>query len=92
MSPPVFHEANLRFEFSKPAERLDVRGVPIPVGIRLTDFVVDEGQYLLLVEVKDPSDPGIPLRGRDRSQRRFRDKLIGDALISEELVPKARAS
>lgn len=89
---PAFREGDLLFRFRGHAERLDLQGVPLPQGMSFVDFVVEEDARLLLVEAKDPSDPTIPPGRRQDEQQAFRAKLLGDTLINQELVPKARDS
>ena len=56
------------------------------------DFVVEEDDRTLLIEIKDPSDPGIPDAQRATVTTREIAKRSGKELIHDELVPKARHS
>lgn len=89
MTPPV-REGELEFEFSGAArvERLDQQGIPLPQGMQLVDFVVEEQHRTLLIEVKDPSQSAVP----ERERRSFAKKMRQNTLIHQELVPKARDS
>ncbi|RMH39589.1 MAG: hypothetical protein D6689_16095 [Deltaproteobacteria bacterium] len=80
----------LRFPGSARVERLDQRGTPLPYGMALVDFVVEEASRSLLIEVKDPE--GAPDPYREEELRSFRKKMKGNGLIHNELVPKARDS
>src|SRR5215831_18246032 len=83
-------EGELQFEFSgaTSVERLDVQGQPRPQGMALVDFVVEENSRTLLIEIKDPSQQPVP----ETERRRFIRDMQHQALIHEELVPKARDS
>ena len=87
-------EKELSFEFfgAQSVKKLDEQGDETPSGMSLVDFVIEEEQRILLVEVKDPSADQIPVQHRksvkDREIRKFQTK----ELIHDELVPKARDS
>ena len=83
-------EGELAFDFSAATyvERLDAQGKPLPRGMALVDFVVEEDTRVLLVEIKDPSQARVP----ERERKAFAGKMKGQTLIHEELVPKARDS
>ena len=85
-------EGRLTFDFSAAvrAERLDDRGRRTPVGMSLVDFVVEEREHVLLVEVKDPQ--GAAAEHREEAIARFVKELRRDRLVSETFVPKARDS
>ena len=86
----TFREGDLEFDFSgsQHAERFDKRGVPRPHGMSLVDFVVEESERILLIEVKDPSDPNATGTVRQSWTKKLRKK----PLINESLVPKCRGS
>lgn len=95
----TLREGELTFDFSRArrAVRLDDRGRRTPEGLSLVDFVVEEADRLLLVEVKDPScasrrDDEGARNAMDKERERFLHKIRNDALISDELTPKARDS
>lgn len=83
-------EGELNFDFSgaTAVDRLDVQDQPIPHGMALVDFVVEETGQILLIEIKDPSQSG----ASERERARFAKKLEHETLIHQELVPKARDS
>lgn len=83
-------ERDLEFDFvgAVSVERVDVQGVPIPKRMRFVDFLVEEKQRALLIEVKDPSFA----TATEEARQEFVTSLIGDELIHEKLVPKARDS
>lgn len=82
-------EGELQFDFSSALrwKRLDIQGIPAPHGMSLVDFVVDESNRKLLIEVKDPSSSKVPVMERIKYEERLKASLI-----NEELVPKARDS
>ena len=86
----TFCEGDLEFDFSgcQHAERFDKPGVPRPHGMSLVDFVVEESERTLLIEVKAPSDPNAPATVRQSWTKKLRKK----PLINESLVPKCRDS
>lgn len=85
----VFPEGELEFDFgAAQAEKLDLPGVPLPVGMSLADFVVEEDRRVLIIEVKDPSDPSAPPPKRAT----FAKDLQSGGFINDRLVPKARDS
>ncbi len=85
-------EGRLEFDFSAAAvvQRLDQPGTPLPHGMALVDFVVEEAKRILLIEVKDPE--GTPAAHRAKALEDFIEKMKGNGLIHEEIVPKARDS
>lgn len=97
---PVTHsEGELFFDFSaaRSVEKPDEPHQTKPEGWKLVDFVIEEDDRLLLVEIKDPScDPKADTpEARAHLERERVDfvKKIGDrTLISKELTPKARNS
>lgn len=92
MSGGTVQEGDFRLGFGASADRLNGKGKRLPVGLKLVDFVVEEKERTLLVEIKDPSEPGIPPQHRARQRASFQERLLGNELIAHELVPKARDS
>ncbi len=95
----TLQEGELAFDFSRAqrAFRLDDRQKRTPEGLSLVDFVVEETDRLLLVEVKDPScrprrDDEGARNAIAKERERFLHKIRNDTLISDELTPKARDS
>ncbi len=86
----VLIEGELSFDFTSAvfAEKFDQEGVPNPVGMKRVDFIVEESKQVLLIEVKDPSQQG----GHPKGKESFQERIRGNTLIAEELVPKARDS
>ncbi len=86
----MIQEGELEFDFdaARSFERFDEQGVPIPVGMKLVDFVVEEANRIFLIEVKDPSDR----EAQEAARREFGQSMHGDELINGKLVPKARDS
>ena len=86
----LLEEGELAFDFSGcvSASRLDRQGCPMPQGLKLVDFVVEEKERRLLIEVKDPEDS----RATASSRLDWAQKLKGGELINGSLVPKARGS
>lgn len=87
-------EGELSFDFSgaQSVEKLDERGHKIPSGMMFVDFVIEEEERILIVEVKDPSANQISARHKGRVSAREIKKFRTDKLICDELVPKARDS
>ncbi len=85
-----FEEGELIFQFhgALHVEKLDAEGRPKPTGMKLVDFVVEEEDRTLLIEVKDPSAGSVPAKER----RKYAQKLSGNELIKDQLVPKVRSS
>ena len=85
-------EGRMEFDFSVAAgvQRLDEPGRPLPQGMALVDFVVEEKKTTLLIEVKDPE--GTPAEHRTEAIEDFIEKMKGNGLIYDEIVPKARDS
>jgi hypothetical protein len=81
-----------QLEFTFPAAWgvtvFDAPGTIIPKGIQPVDFVVDRGNDVLLIEVKDPSHTRAPHAERAR----FLSIMQSQELTNEQLVPKARTS
>jgi hypothetical protein len=93
----VMREGELEFDFiDLPTERLDGKK-PEPQGLQLTDFLIEEPNRLVMVEVKDPS---CKAKGNDekaaagikKQRQQFIVKINNGDLINHELVPKARDS
>ncbi len=80
-------EGRLEFDFpnAQSVERLDQTGTPLPHGMALVDFVVEETKRTLLIEIKDPE--GAPASHRAKALEDFVRKMQGDGLIHQELVP-----
>jgi len=84
----ILREGQLEFDFSGSlsAMKVDGPGTPIPETMKKVDFVVEEAERSLLIEVKDPSDTRTTARGRAS----FARDLKGGKLVNEILVPKCR--
>jgi hypothetical protein len=84
----AFEEGTLRLDFTGclNAERFDQPGRKRPEGMKAVDFVVEEAKRLLLVELKDPSDPKSSVGNREIFVREMKT----NEMIHHELVPKAR--
>ncbi len=83
-------EGELLFDFKGclHVEKLDLRGRSKPEGMSLVDFVVEESDRCLLIEVKDPSAKDVPLK----EKQEFICKLENKEWIYRSLVPKCRDS
>jgi len=85
-------EKNADLVFSFPDdlffEEMDKQGTPLPVGMSFVDIVIEHGNVVYLVEVKDPSHTRSLQQNRDE----FVKKIRGNEFIAKELVPKARDS
>ena len=85
----VFQEENFEFDFGNATvEKLDKQGRKMPTGMSLVDFVIEEEDHTLLVEVKDPA------RGKDPlgQQRDYIKRMRQKPLVQKELTPKMRDS
>lgn len=87
-------EGELSFDFSgaRSVDKLDKEGVPQPHNMKFVDFVIEEDERILLVEVKDPSSFRIPGLQKEKVRTREIKKFQTNELIHKELVPKARDS
>ncbi len=91
-------EGELEFDFGIAAvERLDDPAKTRPQGMQLVDFLIEETDRLIMLEIKDPSskakgDDAKTQAAMARERIRFVEKLVGDRLIADELTPKARDS
>jgi len=92
-------EGELDFDFSaaKQAEKLDGKGKKLPEGMKFVDFVVEEENGLIMLEVKDPSchAKGGDAKAEAAMQKQrdeFIKKLHKDEWIAQDLTPKARDS
>jgi hypothetical protein len=86
----TFVEGELTFNFSgcTDAKKVDIQGIAKPEGMSFVDFLVEEADRLLFIEVKDPSNS----KATPECKKNYREKLSGNELINSELVPKARDS
>lgn len=92
-------EGELEFDFSAAngVEKLDNPAKPLPHGMALVDFVIEEDRRLVMVEIKDPScnamggNPAAKA-ALERERENFVKKVQNDSLIAQELTPKARDS
>lgn len=84
----ILREGQLEFDFtgSLAANKVDGPGTDIPETMKKVDFVVEEAERSLFIEVKDPSDARTTAEGRAS----FARGLKGSKLINETLVPKCR--
>lgn len=91
-------EGEFEFDFSaaRASEKLDAVK-PRPEGMMLVDFVIEEDQRLVMLEVKDPS---CKAKGENpdadaalaKERIEFVKKVQNDTLIAKDLTPKARDS
>lgn len=92
-------EGELEFDFSEAngVEKLDNPATPLPSGMALVDFGIEEERRLVMVEIKDPScsakggDPAAEA-ALAKERTKFVKKIQDDSLIAQELTPKARDS
>lgn len=84
----ILREGQLEFDFADcvKATRMDGSDSPMPETMRKVDFIIEEQDRVLLVEVKDPSDTHTSQRNREKFIRR----LNSGQLINENLVRKCR--
>ena len=67
---------------------MDLKGIPLPEGMKLVDFVLKGNDKTYLLEIKDPSHPKSPRENQANDEGRIKS----GTLISDDLVPKARDS
>lgn len=93
MNTQEMREGELSFDFSKARSVMKLDEVtPLPQGMKLVDFVVEENDRILLLEVKDPLPDAVPSEHRRRVKDKEIEKLKTKELINMDLVPKARDS
>lgn len=89
----VFQEGDLVFEFP---DDLDVRKFDDAghgeTRLKAVDFVVETGDTLLLIEVKDPENRVIPSQYRATQVEEFGRKLAGEAHFRDEIAAKLKDS
>lgn len=92
-------EGELFFDFSaaRSVEKPDEPHQKKPEGWKLVDFVIEEEDRLILVEIKDPScEPKADTPEAQEHLRKEREdfakKIKDRTLITKELTPKARNS
>ncbi len=77
-------------------ERFDRTGSPVPQGMSLVDFLIEEPERRILLEIKDPfRTPGdfvFPERRGWKGGPKRQDMFRTDRMIHESLVPKIRDS
>ena len=94
----VMRENELEFDFlDLPSERLDDKDKAQPHGLQLVDFLLEEPDRLIMVEIKDPSckpkgNNEKAIAGIKVQRQEFTAKINNGNLINHELVPKARDS
>ena len=85
-------EDNAELEFEFPSDlrwrKLDRQGVKSPQGMKFVDLIIETKKFDLLIEIKDPSISKSPEAQREN----YFERLKNDAVIVEELTPKARDS
>ena len=92
-------EGELDFDFAtaKRVDKLDDKGKRLPEGMMFVDFVLEEDDQLIMLEIKDPSSKpkGSDFKAEVAIQKQ-RDKFIielrKDDWIAQKLTPKARGS
>ena len=95
----TYSEGELFFDFSaaKSVDKPDEPNQRKPEGWKLVDFVIEEEDRVLLVEIKDPScgpkaDTPDAHEHMRRQREEFAKKIKDRSLIAKELTPKARNS
>jgi len=87
-------EGSLRFEFrdARAVAKFDGADHGLSHTMKAVDFVVTWDEEIWLVEVKDPTDPRIPLHKISDVRTDFIQKVGSGKLIEHELKPKLRDS
>jgi hypothetical protein len=95
----IAYEGEFRFDFSGAisVQKLDDKNRKLPQGMQLVDFVIEENDRILFVEIKDPSckpkiDTPEAHAALQKQRSGFIKKIANDELIADELTPKARDS
>ncbi|MBP8952379.1 MAG: hypothetical protein KBI47_08305 [Armatimonadetes bacterium] len=88
----TFIESGFEFTFPAGVAVRELDKLSRPSDMKAVDFVVCQGDNTLLLEVKNPSSLAIPQEHRASRAATDRAKRVGDELINNELVPKARHS
>ena len=90
MTEISYFEKDLAFSFPENVEWivLDKRDAPRPSGMAFVDIVIKQNHRVLLVEIKDPSHSQAP----DHARTEYMWRIQSNALICDELTPKARDS
>jgi hypothetical protein len=89
-------EGEFEFDFgSATFEKPDANGTVIPQGMKLVDFIVEEEERLILLEIKDPSRVPRSTDARaiaaiESERRDFVRQLENKEWIHNELTPTAR--
>lgn len=83
-----FEHGQLIFDFTGcvSVEEFDRPGTPVPETMKKVDFVVQEPDRILLVEVKDPSNTATTAANRQE----FIHNMKSGPLVHQDLVPKCR--
>lgn len=86
----TYTEGELSFDFPDglSVKKMDKQGIPIPMGMKLVDFVLRGNSDTYLLEIKDPSHSEAP----DKNRADYKNRIKTKDLIAKELVPKARDS
>jgi len=95
----IEREGEFEFDFTAAAmvTRLDDKTKQRPEGMKLVDFVVEETNRLVMLEIKDPSckakgGSAAAQIAQAKSRADFVRDVQNDRLITDELTPKARDS
>lgn len=95
----IEHEGEFKFDFSGAlsVEKLDDKKRKLPQGMQLVDFIVEEKDNVLFLEIKDPSckpksNTPEAHAALEKQRLEFIRKIANDELIANELTPKARDS
>lgn len=95
----IEYEGEFKFDFTGAisVQKLDDKNKKLPQGMQLVDFIVEEKDQVLFVEIKDPSckpkkDTPEAHAALEKQRLEFVKKIKNDELIANELTPKARDS
>lgn len=95
----IEREGEFEFNFSGAlsVNKLDNKEKKLPHGMQLVDFIVEEKDRIIFIEIKDPSckpkkDTPAATEALKRERESFMRKIQNDELIAHELTPKARDS
>lgn len=86
----IIEENDLQFDFSRAvsAKRFDDENHGLSQCMKAVDFIIEEPDRIVFIEVKDPQHP----HARPHNVSEFIDDLTSEKLVNEKLTPKYRDS
>lgn len=81
-------ELDIIFPDKLSVKKPDAPFISLPKNLKWVDYVVEEADRYLLIEIKDPSYSGVPRK----EHKRMKEKISQNQLADDEIVPKARGT